>query len=116
VVNKSIYNPKLRPKSHIHVTLSITIVLRITAPLTVFVTLSENFVLLIVAKFWRVHPFLIEGRRVKFRQAPTLTTRNIFGPNSDEMVGGWRNLHKEELHNVYSSPEANRMIESRKMR
>jgi hypothetical protein len=28
----------------------------------------------------------------------------IFGPKRDEVTGGWRKLHNEEHHNVYSSP------------
>jgi hypothetical protein len=32
------------------------------------------------------------------------------------MVGGWRKLHNEELHNLYSSPNKLRMITSRRMR
>jgi hypothetical protein len=32
------------------------------------------------------------------------------------MVGGWGKLHKEELHNMYSSPKIIRMNKSRKMR
>jgi hypothetical protein len=28
----------------------------------------------------------------------------IFGPMRDEMMGGWRKLHNDELHNLYSSP------------
>jgi hypothetical protein len=28
--------------------------------------------------------------------------RRIFGSNRDEMTGGWRKLHSEELHNLYS--------------
>jgi hypothetical protein len=28
----------------------------------------------------------------------------IFGPKSDEVTGGWRKLHNEELQNLYSSP------------
>jgi hypothetical protein len=31
-------------------------------------------------------------------------------------MGGWRKLHNEELHNLYSSPSIIRMINSRKMR
>jgi hypothetical protein len=38
------------------------------------------------------------------------------GPNRDEMTGGWRKLHNEELHNLYSSPSVIRMIKSRRMR
>jgi hypothetical protein len=29
--------------------------------------------------------------------------------------GGWRKLHNEELHNLYSSPSIIRMIKSRRM-
>jgi hypothetical protein len=31
-------------------------------------------------------------------------------------MGGWRKLHNEELHNLYSSPSIIRMIKSRRMR
>jgi hypothetical protein len=30
--------------------------------------------------------------------------RIIFGSKRDEVTGGWRKLHNEELHNLYSSP------------
>jgi hypothetical protein len=36
--------------------------------------------------------------------------RRIFGPKMDEVTGGWRKLHNEELHNLYSSPSIIRMI------
>jgi hypothetical protein len=26
-----------------------------------------------------------------------------FGPKREEVVGGWRRLHNEELHNLYAS-------------
>jgi hypothetical protein len=41
--------------------------------------------------------------------------RRILRPKRDEVTGGWRKLHNEELHNVYSSPSIIRMIKSRKM-
>jgi hypothetical protein len=28
----------------------------------------------------------------------------IFGPEQEEVAGGWRRLHNEELHNLYASP------------
>jgi hypothetical protein len=34
----------------------------------------------------------------------------------DEVTGGWRKLHNEELHNLYSPPSVIRMIRSRRMR
>jgi hypothetical protein len=30
--------------------------------------------------------------------------RRIFGPKRDEVTGGWKELHNEELLNLYSSP------------
>jgi hypothetical protein len=36
--------------------------------------------------------------------------------NRGEVTGDWRKLHKEELHNLYSSPSIIRMIKSRRMR
>jgi hypothetical protein len=42
--------------------------------------------------------------------------RRIFGPKRIEVTGGWRKLHNEELHNLYSSPSIIRMIKSRRMR
>jgi hypothetical protein len=42
--------------------------------------------------------------------------RRIFGPKRDGMTGGWRNLHNEEGHNLYSSLSIIRIIKSRRMR
>jgi hypothetical protein len=42
--------------------------------------------------------------------------RRIFGPKRNEVTGGWRKLHNEELHNLYSSPSIIRMIKTRRMR
>jgi hypothetical protein len=39
----------------------------------------------------------------------------IFGPKRDEVVEGWRTLHNEEFHHLYSSPSIMRMIKSRRM-
>jgi hypothetical protein len=42
--------------------------------------------------------------------------RRILGPKRDEVIGGWRKLHNEELHNLYCSPSIIRIIKSRRMR
>jgi hypothetical protein len=42
--------------------------------------------------------------------------RRIFGPKRDEVMGDWRKLHNEELHNLYSSPSILRMIKLRRRR
>jgi hypothetical protein len=42
--------------------------------------------------------------------------RRIFGPKRDEVTGGWRKLHNEELHSLYSSPSIVRVIKARRMR
>jgi hypothetical protein len=42
--------------------------------------------------------------------------RRIFGPKRDEEAGGWRKLHNEELHKLYSSPHIITMIKARRMR
>jgi hypothetical protein len=42
--------------------------------------------------------------------------RRIFGPKRDEVTGGWRKLHNEELHGLYSSPSIVTVIKARRMR
>jgi hypothetical protein len=42
--------------------------------------------------------------------------RRIFGPKRDEVMGGRRKLHNEELHDLHSSPIIIRIIKSRRMR
>jgi hypothetical protein len=41
--------------------------------------------------------------------------RKISGPKRDEVTGGWRKLHNEELHNLYSSQSIIGMIKPRGM-
>jgi hypothetical protein len=42
--------------------------------------------------------------------------RRIFGPKRDDVMGSCRKLHKEELHNRYSSPSIIRMMKLRMIR
>jgi hypothetical protein len=39
----------------------------------------------------------------------------IFGPKREEVAGGWRKLHNEELHNLYASTNIIRVIKSGRM-
>jgi hypothetical protein len=38
--------------------------------------------------------------------------RRIFEPNRDEVMGEWRKLHNEKLHNLYSSPDIIKQVKS----
>jgi hypothetical protein len=40
----------------------------------------------------------------------------IFGLKRDGVLGRWRKLHNEELHNLCSSPSISRIMKSRRMR
>jgi hypothetical protein len=42
--------------------------------------------------------------------------RRTSGPKREEVAGGWRTLHNEELHNLYASPNIIRVITSRRLR
>jgi hypothetical protein len=54
--------------------------------------------------------------RHRLRVLENRVLRRIFGPKRDEVTGGWRKLHNEELHNLYSLPSIIRVIKSRRMR
>jgi hypothetical protein len=52
----------------------------------------------------------------KLRVFENRVLRRIFGPKRYGVTEGWRKLHNEELHNLYSSPSIIRIIKSRRMR
>jgi hypothetical protein len=53
---------------------------------------------------------------VSLRTFENRVLRSIFGPVRNEVTGGWRKLHNEELHNLYSSLNIIQIIKSRSMR
>jgi hypothetical protein len=61
---------------------------------------------------------LLHDAVLSYRSSSTFQGRRVtlFGPKRDGVTGGWRELHNEGLHNLYSSPSIIRMIESRRMR
>jgi hypothetical protein len=45
-----------------------------------------------------------------------MVLKKIFGQKKDELTGGWRKLHNEELHDLYSLPSVIGIISYRMMR
>jgi hypothetical protein len=53
---------------------------------------------------------------IKLRMFEKRILRRIFGPKREEVAGGWRRLHNEEFHNLYTSPNIVRVIRTRMRR
>jgi hypothetical protein len=65
----------------------------------------------------RIHPSLeFVNLSETLRVFENRMIRGIFGPEMDEVTRGWRKLHDEELHGLYSSPSIIRVIKVRRMR
>jgi hypothetical protein len=88
-----------------------------------FQTLSR--ILLLLQQYFVILPVLLYGCEIwyltvreehKLRVFENRMLRRIFGPKRDGAMGGWRKLHNEELHNLYSSPSIIIIIKSRRMR
>jgi hypothetical protein len=56
---------------------------------------------------------LREERRLRVFQNKVL---RIFRPKRDEVTREWRKLHNEEINDLYSSPNIDRVIKSRRLR
>jgi hypothetical protein len=52
----------------------------------------------------------------KLRGFKNMVLMRILGPKRDELTGRWRELHIEELHDLYSSRSIVRMIKLKKIR
>jgi hypothetical protein len=87
-----------------------------------FLSLSKNVKIIICKTI--ISPVVLYGCETwsltlkeehRLRVFENRVLRRIFGPKRDEVIG-WRKLHREELHNMYSSPTIIRVIKSRRMR
>jgi hypothetical protein len=59
--------------------------------------------------------FLTLSEEFRLKVSENRVLRRIFGRKRDEVAGGWRRLHNEELHNLYASPNVIKVIKSRRM-
>jgi len=50
----------------------------------------------------------------RFKAFGNRMSRRIFGPNMEEVAGGWIKLHNEEIRNFYSSPNIVSAVKSRR--
>jgi hypothetical protein len=78
--------------------------------------LGDSFCPLMDRKhFLQIADVLFE-RKVLRHDVGVGRTKRIFGPEREEVAGGWRRLHNEELHNLYASPYIIRVMKSRRMK
>jgi hypothetical protein len=57
----------------------------------------------------------IREEKHRLRVFENRVLRRIFGPKREEVVGGWRRLHNEGLHNLYASTDVIRVVKSRRI-
>jgi hypothetical protein len=62
--------------------------------------------------FWDIT--LRENHRLRVFENRVL--RRIYGPNREEVAGGWRRLHNEVLHNLYTLLNIIKMMKLRRIR
>jgi hypothetical protein len=78
--------------------------------------LEYKTIILPVVLYGRENWSLTINEEHKLRLFENRVLRRIYGPKRDELIGGWRKLHDEELHNLHFSPNMVRMIKPRRMR
>jgi hypothetical protein len=85
---------------------------------------SECFVILPAVQETIILPVVLYGCETwsltlreehRLRVFENRVLRRIFVPNRDEVMGEWRKLHNEELHNLYSSPDIIRQVKANKV-
>jgi hypothetical protein len=80
------------------------------------VKLFKTIILPVVLYGSKTWPITLREQHHRLRVFENRVLRGIFGPKRDEVTGDWRELHRGELHDLYSSPDIIRMIKSRRVR
>jgi len=79
------------------------------------IKIYRNIILPVVLYGCEAWSLILQEER-KLRMFENMVLRRIFGPRRDEVTEEWRRLHKEELNDLYCSPNIVRVIKSRRMR
>jgi hypothetical protein len=79
------------------------------------IKIYETIILLVVFCGCEIWYFILREEHI-LRVFENGVLRRIFGPKRDEIIGSWRKMHNEELHNLYSSLNVIRMMKSKRMR
>jgi hypothetical protein len=59
----------------------------------------KTIILLVVLYGYGIWSFILRKKHI-LRVFENRFLRRIFGPQKDEIIGGWRKIHNEELHNL----------------
>jgi PAS domain-containing protein len=81
----------------------------------VTITVYRTIILLVVLYGFETRSLALKEEH-RLRIFWNRVLRRIFGSKREEVMGGWRNLHNEELHNLFFPPNIIRVVKSRRMR
>jgi hypothetical protein len=78
------------------------------------IKIYRTIILPVVVYWCETWSLTLRGKH-KLRMFENRVLRRIFGPRREEVTGGWKVLHNEELHNLYISQNIVRVIKSRRI-
>jgi hypothetical protein len=101
---------------------NISILLRLWMMIVVVMMMMTTTITIYILAEYQILNFLVHVLSLHTKEEHELRVfenrvlRRIFGPKREEVAGGWRRLHNEELHNLYDSANVIRVIKWRRMR